>query len=65
MLGQEVPIGTGSVDIIFDEEKFIELSKKIFIEKEEKEEVVDIDKQQFIDILCKPNNFVNDLFDKI
>jgi len=30
MLGQEVPIGTGSIDILFDEEKYYEhLSQKL------------------------------------
>jgi DNA-directed RNA polymerase II subunit RPB1 len=28
MLGQEVPIGTGSIDILFDEEKYFEYIKK-------------------------------------
>ena len=64
MLGQEVPIGTGSVDLIFDEEKFMEMSKNIIIQEEIIEDI-DIEKQNFLDKLCKPDNFVDNMFDKI
>ena len=32
MLGQEVSIGTGSVDVLFDEEKYMELSKELVVD---------------------------------
>ena len=67
MLGQEVPIGTGSVDILFDEEQFTELSKNIITEKlsTELDEPVEKEKQAFLDKVCKPSNFVDDMFDTL
>lgn len=67
MLGQEVPIGTGSVDILFDEEQFVELSKHIITQKisTELDEPIEEEKQAFLDKVCKPSHFVDDMFDTL
>ena len=68
MLGQEVPCGTGSIDILFDEEKFIDLMGSMNIEKDkvplENEETIN-EKNKFLDKLCNPNIFTDNLFEKL
>ena len=51
MLGQEVPIGTGAVDILFDEEKYFENLLQQVNEPEEDEEILE-DKNKFVDTYC-------------
>ena len=56
MLGQEVSIGTGSVDVLFDEEKYIELSKELVVDymsDEDSDEEENIEKQEFLQQYCK------------
>ena len=66
MLGQEVPIGTGSVNLLFDEEKFIEMSKEIMVSETKEEKIeIDTEKQEFLDKLCKPDNFIDNMFDNL
>lgn len=71
MLGQEVPVGTGSIDILFDEEKYFEIASNIRIDQELEEidqtdsNMNNLEKEEFLDKLCKPTNFVSDLFDEI
>ena len=71
MLGQEVPVGTGSIDLLFDEEKYFEIASNIKIDQELKEieeidsDINNVEKEEFLDKLCKPTNFVSDLFDEI
>ena len=44
MLGQEVPIGTGAVDILFDEEKYFEnLLPEIDEPEAEDDDIEDVD----------------------
>ena len=54
MMGQEVPIGTGSVDILFDEDKYFEnvLSRVEEIEESD-EELDEGDKSRFTTDYCK------------
>tara|TARA_Y100000385_G_scaffold281416_1_gene334190 strand:+ start:7412 stop:11998 length:4587 start_codon:yes stop_codon:yes gene_type:complete len=68
MLGQEVPVGTGSVDILFDEEKYFEISRNIHINDDSDDSYKiqeNSEKDQFLDKLCKSDNFTTDLFDTI
>ena len=52
MLGQEVPIGTGAVDILFDEEKYFEnILPEIDSVVEQEEEVED--KNTFVNQYCE------------
>ena len=54
MLGQEVSIGTGAIDVLFDEEKYIELSKDLEVEyMSDEEDSEDPEKQEFIQQYCK------------
>ena len=57
MMGQEVPVGTGSVDIIFDEDKYFEnsLSRMEKLEETDDDEETN-EKDKFVDEYC------NDLF---
>jgi DNA-directed RNA polymerase beta' subunit len=56
MFGQEVPCGTGMVDVLFDEEKYF--NDMVTIQKiaEDVEPNFDIE-QENIDIYCAANNF--------
>ena len=69
MLGQEVPIGTGSIDILFDEEKFLEylqdspdISENISIESEN--DVIESKsiKDTYIETMCQLNMFEDNSF---
>ena len=55
MLGQEVSIGTGAIDLLFDEEKYMELNKELHIDPQtdSDDEEDDIEKQEFISDYCK------------
>ena len=56
MLGQEVSIGTGSVDVLFDEEKYIELSKELVVDymsDDDSDEEDNLEKQEFVQQYCK------------
>ena len=65
MLGQEVPCGTGSIDILFDEEKYIDLVNSTKTKSTEKTETVDTEKTKFLQKLCNPDQFRDELFDKL
>jgi DNA-directed RNA polymerase II subunit RPB1 len=65
MLGQEVPIGTGSVEMIFDEDKFLDLLGSLRTEEENTEEVDNTEKEKFMNEFCVNNAFTDDIFDKI
>ena len=52
MLGQEVPIGTGAVDILFDEEKYFENILPEIDDVIEQEEEVE-DKNTFVNQYCE------------
>jgi len=65
MLGQEVPIGTGSVEMIFDEDKFLDLLGNLRAEEEKTEEVDNTEKEKFMNEFCVNNAFTDDIFDKI
>jgi DNA-directed RNA polymerase II subunit RPB1 len=54
MLGQEIPVGTGSIDVLFDEEAYSKNLKTIdeVKETEEKEE-----ESEFVETYCAPENF--------
>jgi len=68
MLGQEVPIGTGSLDILFDEERYFDLINEQTIQFEE-EELIETDKTtektEFINKLCSSNMFSDNTFDTL
>ena len=68
MLGQEVPCGTGSIEILFDEEKFTDLAGSMSYQHE-KFETVDTEKisekEKFLDKLCNSNIFSDDMFEKL
>ena len=68
MLGQEVPCGTGSIEILFDEEKFTDLVGSMS-SRPDKLDTVDIEKisekEQFLDKLCTSNIFSDDMFEKL
>ena len=68
MLGQEVPIGTGSLDILFDEERYFDLINEQTIQFEE-EELIETDntaeKTAFINKLCSSNMFSDNTFDTL
>ena len=57
MLGQEVPVGTGCVDIIFDEEKYIDLMNEHQVEYSDSDAGSDsddyIEKEEFLQQYCK------------
>jgi DNA-directed RNA polymerase beta' subunit len=56
MFGQEVPCGTGNVEVLFDEEKFIK--NLVTIKETEEEDVEEIDeKRQLVDMFCSESNF--------
>ena len=59
MLGQEVSIGTGSIDILFDEEKYIEHMKEDDFEydAEESDEEEDIEVTKFVNEYCQQDLF--------
>jgi len=66
MLGQEVPIGTGTVELLFDEEQFEEISKTLPIITEDDQEEPDLDlKKQFLDKVCKPSNFTDNILESL
>ena len=72
MLGQEPPIGTGSIDILFDEEKYfesiIEMEYHREEEAEQKVEVEDItnyDEKKLLRKVCHPGLFTDNLFNNI
>lgn len=52
MLGQEVPIGTGSIDVIFDEEKFFETISSIPPEIQQEEEMSITERDTFTSRYC-------------
>ena len=53
MMGQEVPIGTGSVNILFDEDKYFENAVSRVEEiQEEEEELDETDKSKFTSDYC-------------
>jgi DNA-directed RNA polymerase II subunit RPB1 len=53
MMGQEVPVGTGSVDIIFDEDKYFENSLSRIEKLEETDDEEDTnEKDKFVDEYC-------------
>ena len=68
MLGQEVPCGTGSIEILFDEEKFIDLAGSMS-HQHENIEPVNIEKigekEKFLDKLCNSNIFSDNMFEKL
>ena len=53
MLGQEVPIGTGSVELLFDEEKYIETIASMPTITEEEEQVSISEKDIFASRYCE------------
>ena len=58
MLGQEVPVGTGSVDLLFDEQQYIQEIQKL--NKDKKEEKV---KEEIINNeMCDPELFTDNIF---
>ena len=69
MLGQEVPIGTGSVELLFDEEKYLELYREINDEEQQNdiEEIPEniTEKTEFLNTLCDSKTFIDDTFDNI
>ena len=69
MLGQEVPIGTGSVELLFDEEKYLELYREINDEEQQNdiEEIPEniTEKTEFLNTLCDSKTFIDDTFDII
>ena len=55
MLGQEVSIGTGAIDVMFDEERYMELAGDIqedYVHEQEDEFELE-EKQQFAEQYCK------------
>jgi DNA-directed RNA polymerase II subunit RPB1 len=67
MLGQEVPIGTGSIEIIFDEDKFNEIygTMENIIEDSVSQDSSITKKNEFLNTVCSSNTFTDNLFDKI
>ena len=72
MLGQEPPIGTGSIDILFDEEKYfesiIELQSRDneeFEKVEQVEEDINYDEKKLLRKVCHPNLFTDNLFNNL
>jgi DNA-directed RNA polymerase II subunit RPB1 len=53
MLGQEVPIGTGSVELLFDEEKYIETVASMPTIAEEEKQVSISEKDIFASRYCE------------
>ena len=66
MLGQEVPIGTGSVELLFDEEKFKDymstMPPAIVTEEVEEQET---DKSKFIESICNQDMFEDNTYDNL
>ena len=72
MLGQEPPIGTGSIDILFDEEKYFESILEMGQDEEKDEDIVqdntdtfDMDTyedQKLLRKVCKPDLFGDNIF---
>ena len=56
MFGQEVPCGTGMIDVLFDEDKYFNDMVTIQEVQEETEQEYDADREN-IDIYCAANNF--------
>lgn len=54
MLGQEIPGGTGSIDVLFDEEAY---SKNLKTIEEVKEVEEKEDESEFVETYCAPENF--------
>ena len=52
MLGQEVPIGTGAVDVMFDEEKYFENIQSVHEELVQEEEEETNEEQEFKEAYC-------------
>jgi DNA-directed RNA polymerase II subunit RPB1 len=71
MLGQEVPIGTGSVELLFDEEKYIECLSDMHDEYDglntimEEFEEDDAENREFLDTVCANDMFTDNTFDDI
>ena len=68
MLGQEVPIGTGSIDVLFDEEKFKEYLETLPTIEEQYEEYEmdeETNKSKYIDQMCTENMFEDNTFDNL
>jgi DNA-directed RNA polymerase II subunit RPB1 len=73
MLGQEPPIGTGSIDILFDEQKYFESilelkqttddieSKEEYVE-DSKSEVENYKQKALLRNICKPELFTENMF---
>jgi DNA-directed RNA polymerase II subunit RPB1 len=59
MVGQEVPIGTGSVDVLFDEEMYREYISKEEEEITEEEAAELTEEGKFAEEYCKPSNFTD------
>ena len=60
MLGQEVSIGTGSIDVLFDEEKYMDLVKELDIDydaEDSAEEEFDEEVTKFANEYCKQSLF--------
>ena len=57
MLGQEVSIGTGAIDLLFDEEKYMELNKELHIDphsgSDDESDDENPQKEEFITDYCK------------
>ena len=55
MLGQEVPIGTGCIDILFDEEKYIDLMNEREVDYSDSDIDSDdyVEKEEFLQQYCK------------
>ena len=64
MLGQEVPIGTGSIELLFDEDKFVDIYSSMDIEDTKEEEETD-DNDEFLNQFCSDENLADNLFEKL
>jgi DNA-directed RNA polymerase II subunit RPB1 len=58
MMGQEVPIGTGSIDVLFDEEQYSLSNYETIKEENIEEEIVDVEQRTaFVNEYCREENF--------
>ena len=75
MLGQEPPIGTGSIDIMFDEDKYFEsllelsdtrdvdsLTSDVQLDIPESSDIENYDKKKLLRKVCRPDLFGDNLF---